>query len=88
MPHASARVLRDIHKTWFTPSFPRKNLAKFSSEVAKNHIRYANKLKNFAIFVCELIELRLERGGARKGVSLIGQNKFVFGFFCGANETD
>lgn len=57
-----------------------KNLAKFSSKVAKNHIRYANKLKNFAIFVCELIELRLERGGARKGVSLIGQNKFVFGF--------
>lgn len=66
-----------------------KNFAKFSSKVAKNHIRYTNKLKNFAIFVCELIELRLERGGARRGVSdRTEQVCFWFFFFCGANEAD
>lgn len=87
--HPSARVLRDIHKTWISPPSPRiKNLAKLSSQVAKNHIRYANKLKNFAIFVCELIELRLERGGAKRGVSDRTEQVCFWLYLFGANETD
>lgn len=84
--HAAARVLRDIQRTCVSPPLTpldggRKNLAKFSIKVAKNHIRYANKLKNFStnFWVCakiflwpKLIELwLLQKGSEEQGATMI-----------------